>query len=115
MTHILNKGYDGNDFANFMSQKKQGGNDINNFSFDEVLEVSLKTREIKRICNLTPVYFSSACLFLYDLAGLAAEERLASGSGAALSPPKFRKIVGPIALERARYDWWRSAEPGAQT
>ena len=25
-----------------MSQKKEGGNDINNFSFDEVLEVSYR-------------------------------------------------------------------------
>ena len=40
ITHIMNKNYDTNDFANFMSTKKAGGNDINNFTFDEVLEVS---------------------------------------------------------------------------
>ena len=40
--HIMNKGYDTTDFASYMSTKKQNGHDINNFSFDEVLEVSLK-------------------------------------------------------------------------
>ena len=40
MEHIINKGYDAQDFTNFMwYQKEEGGNDVNNFTYDEILQL----------------------------------------------------------------------------
>ena len=67
------KGYDIQDFAAFMSQRKQGGNDINNFTFDEVLEVSYQLSFCasgeKQLINIICMSFTLACLFIYQSTG----------------------------------------------
>ena len=66
-----------------MSQKKEGGNDINNFSFDEVLEVSYQLAFCvsgeKQLINIIFMSFTLACLFIYQSTGDRSEFWTATG------------------------------------
>ena len=66
-----------------MSQKKEGGNDINNFSFDEVLEVSYRLACCgsgeQRLINIIYMSFTLACLLIHQSTGDSTEVWTAVG------------------------------------
>ena len=45
---IMNTPYDTGEFTNFMLNKKEGGNDVNNFTYTEIIQVSFVYRVKKR-------------------------------------------------------------------
>ena len=49
----MNKNYDIGQFTDFMILQKDNGNDVNNFSFDEIVQVSFYHNSNHKNLNLT--------------------------------------------------------------